>query len=272
MNIEKKLNQIPTIYYFNLDQDVERRDYMLSQFDYFKIKNIQRVSGSQFLANEIHTWKDKLIGTYKYDLDYHVANFVTHINFFKNWLKNTNEEYLIIMEDDYDLSLIDYWHFSWEYFMNNLPANWDCIQLGYEHPEYIIFCLHFKPPLDHLFGPCLLNRNFVKKLVKIYYNNGKFLLNNKLGFSKEFSIACPYSVDTAIIGDGITYRVPLITTNFDLCRPERKNILSWHKSVIETYYYWWKNKRDNFSLDDFFTYAHRNVENMAQPVKKYLGE
>jgi hypothetical protein len=31
------------------------------------------------------------------------------------------------MEDDTDLSLVKYWHFDWEYFMNNIPYDWDAV-------------------------------------------------------------------------------------------------------------------------------------------------
>lgn len=269
MNIETKLKNLPTVYYFNLDQDTDRRFYMENQFDRYKIKNFKRISGSAFLADNIDEWQDLLVGNYKHDHSYVVANFITHINFFKDWLENTDEEYIIIMEDDYDISLIEHWHFSWDYFMEKMPANWDCIQLGYEHPDYIIFCLHSKPPLDHLFGPCLLNRHFVKKLVNLYYKDNKFMLNNRLGFSKQCTVACPYSVDTAIIGDGVTYRIPLITTNFDLCRPDRLELLHWHRHVADTYHYWWEVKKSHFDLEDFFTFEHSNVTKMVQPVRDY---
>lgn len=269
MNIEKKLSNIPNIYYFNLDKDLDRRSYMEEQFDRFKITRFERVSGTYFSAQDIENWKHLCVGNYKHDLDYIVANFVTHINFLKNWLRDTNDDFLILMEDDYDISLIDHWHFSWAYLMERLPSNWDCIQLGYEHPDYIIFCMHHKPPLDHLFGPCLLNRTFVKKIVNLYFKNNKFILNNKTGFSKSFGLDTAYSVDTAIIGDGVTYRIPLITTNFDLCRPERKKILGWHENVSRTYHYWWENKKSQFDLEDFFTMGHLNAQKMTQPVKDY---
>ena len=47
----------------------------------------------------------------------------------KYWLETTDEKHLILMEDDFDLNLIEYWHFNWEYLMSNIPYDWDCIQL-----------------------------------------------------------------------------------------------------------------------------------------------
>ena len=269
MNIEKKLKDLPHIYYFNLDQDKDRLLSMETQFDQLKIKNHTRISGNNFLCDEIKDWEHLLIGNYTWNTRHLVANFVSHIKFFNQWLKNTNDEYLIIMEDDYDFTLMDYWHFSWNDLMNNLPANWDCIQLGYEHSQHIIFCLHFKPPIEQLFGPCLLNRSFVKKIVRLYYDNGKFLINRKQAFEKNHPNIIPYSVDTAIINDGVTYRLPLITTKPEFIRPERASMHDFFPDCASTYHYWWKIKKNTISLDKFWEFSLSNVDEMAQPVTDY---
>ena len=269
MNIEKKLKNLPHIYYLNLDHDRDRRVYMETQFEQLKIKNFTRVSGSNFLAENIDEWSHVLKGNYTPDRAYLVGNFVSHISLFREWLKNTNDEYLIIMEDDYDMSLMDYWHFSWEELMQNLPSNWDCIQLGYEHDVHVIFCLHFKPLLEHFFGPCLLNRTFVKKLVKLYYQDEKYVINSKLAFPKNQLWQCPYSVDTAIISDGVTYRLPLITTNVAFARTERSAQQFFHKDCASTYHYWWKVKKQTINLDNFFVFSPEIVDCMALSVKDY---
>ena len=40
-----KLKGLPHIYWINLDSDVERREYMEEQFDYWQIKNHSRIEG-----------------------------------------------------------------------------------------------------------------------------------------------------------------------------------------------------------------------------------
>jgi hypothetical protein len=40
-----KLNNLPSIYWLNLDSDTHRREYMEGQFDYWEIKNHLRISG-----------------------------------------------------------------------------------------------------------------------------------------------------------------------------------------------------------------------------------
>jgi len=269
MNIEKKLKDLPHIYYFNLDHDQDRRDSMETQFDQLKIKNHTRISGSDLLCDEIKDWEHLLIGEYTWRTRHLVANFVSHIRFLKHWLETTQDEYLIIMEDDYDFTLMEYWHFSWRELMNNLPANWDCIQLGYEHDHNIIFCLHYKPAVEHLFGPCLLNRHFVEKIVKLYFENGKYFINRKNAFGTDNPCVFAYSVDTAIINDGVTYRLPLITTVPEFIRPERFRMQNWFRESASTYHYWWKIKKHEVNLDNFWRFSLPNVDEMALPVRDY---
>lgn len=40
-----KLEGLPHVYWLNLDADVNRRQYMEGQFDYWQIKNHTRISG-----------------------------------------------------------------------------------------------------------------------------------------------------------------------------------------------------------------------------------
>ena len=271
MNLQDKLKGLPTIYYVNLDHRTDRRDYMESQFDSMKITNFHRISASKYLSSEDHKWQHLVSDTVK--LVYGsaaVADSITHIEMIKHWLETTNEEHLLIMEDDYDLSLIEYWNFDWDYLMNHIPANWDCIQLGYENIEVLFFFLH---PVhhNHGFGPCLINRDYAKKLVKLHYINEKFKLNIK---HNDFRHEKLYGmVDGFILRDGVTYSIPLITNNPDFGSDIdlNGNPPGWHRNCRDLYYNWWQNEHHNFSLNDFFTYGKPNDFMMTKKVN-YTGK
>ena len=63
MNLKNKLKNFPHIYYTNLDNRTDRRDYMEEQFDYWKLPST-RVSGSKFLASTVNDWaKDYVVGS-----------------------------------------------------------------------------------------------------------------------------------------------------------------------------------------------------------------
>lgn len=64
MDLKNKLKGLPTIYYFNLDNIIERREYMESQFDRWEIKDFKRISSTKYLASQVKTWKHLLNGDY----------------------------------------------------------------------------------------------------------------------------------------------------------------------------------------------------------------
>ena len=197
------------------------------------------------------------------------------------------------MEDDYDLNLIEYWNFDYYYMMNRIPKNWDCVQLGYENRKLINFFLH--PILiGSGFGPCVLTRHYVEKLVKIHYIDGKFfLLTNKSHMAVREIWGL---LDNFVTKDGVTYCLPLITNNPDLDSDhggdEKMSVRPWHFECRDLYYWWWTEMHHKFTLDDFFTYhkvndwkmtknleflnkkriilLHMNSKNEWDPLKKVL--
>lgn len=265
MNLKDKLKGLPTIYYVNLDHRTDRRDYMESQFDYWKISNFHRISASKYFSGEEHKWQHLVLDEELKFASGAVGDSITHIEMIYNWLVTTNEEYLVIMEDDYDLSLIEYWNFDWNYLMNHIPENWDCIQLGFENEHILPFYLH-PVHFNHGFGPCLINRDYAKKLIKLHYFDGKFKLNiktNDVRYQRIYGM-----VDSFILEDGKTYSIPLITNNpnlgsdIDLGESPRY----WFEECRDMYYNWWKNDHHKFSLNDFFTYGKPNDSLMTREV------
>jgi len=274
MNLNNKLKDIPHIYYFNLDNRVDRKEYMENQFEKWDIKNYTRISGTKYLASEWKKWihlvdgfqnMEHLTNHMKYGTHapfMSIGNMINHIEFLSFWLESTNDENLILMEDDYDLSLIEYWHFDWEYLMNNIPHDWDCIQLGYESETQIQFFLCVKPISGTFFGPCMLNRRYVKKLVNLYYDQQNNIF--KIFKNNQF-----FNPDNSICENGKVYCFPLITTNVELGSGEDNILIDYryHKISRLLYYYWWKRQRDKITLKQFF---NPNGGGMILPVRKLL--
>jgi hypothetical protein len=259
MDLENKLKGIPHIYYFNLDNRTDRKQYMENQFNNWGIKNYTRISSTKYLASKLDEWRHLVIGDIYYwgQNSPVTANAMCHIEFINWWVNETDDEYVILMEDDYDLNLIEYWHFDWEYLMNNIPYDWDCIQLGYESDDKINFFLCPKPSTSTFFGPCMINKRYAKKIVDLHYKDNKFLFNNKVNKYSLLNQGGGCTVDYFMCENGRTYCIPLITTNNDIFSYEENvpRIFEHHVKSRELYYYWWKNERDNFTLEDFFIYG-----------------
>jgi hypothetical protein len=269
IDFKNKLKNLPTIYYVNLDNRIDRREYMESQFDRWKISNYKRVSSTKYLVSEINHWRYCFDGEiYNYGKCPHsTANAITHVEMIKTWLETTNDPYMIMMEDDYDLNLIEYWHFDWNYLMNHIPYDWDCIQLGFECRDEVKFFLHPKPEKNTYFGACMITRSHAEKIVKLHYKNNKYNLSMKTAdysYIKEGQSAC---VDYIICSTGKTYCIPLITCNVEFGSFEDNvdNYVDYHDECRKLYYHWWKYEKNNFTLEEFFTY---NKDNDYKMIKK----
>jgi len=263
---------MPKVYYFNLDEDAERREFMESQYKKYNI-DYERVSQSCYTSENINDWIERfedskymkafISSEYKYP-----ANFLRHLDFMKEWLATSNEKYLLIMEDDYDLSLIDYWHFNWDYLMSNLPVDWDGIRLNNDHDRYIKFYLHPIPLVGFCnFGAMLYKREFVKKIVKLYcYDNGIIKSWEKRLIKKFFDYGFMeyYCVDHMLTCIGKQYSIPIFTTEASFCIDDGGNA---SKSVFgpiqRACHHWWRNEKDLFTLEDFFTYNKPYDERMT---------
>jgi hypothetical protein len=284
--IENKLENIPKVYYLNLDERPDRKEYIENQFETYGIRDYERISASKFLASDFQSWRHLVINSdreiYESNIQHCVelGTAVSYIDFFESWLTKTNDPYLIIMEDDHDLTYIDDWHFDWNYLMSRLPYDWDCIQLGFENFWEIPCFLHPIHPYHDL-GPSLIKRRYAEKLVEIHKIDGKYNFhqqNNNFKWSAKrdwsFSFREPHSKEhiwmsgsgrpTPSTADyflghcGKTYCLPLISVNpnvgsyeTDYHRPDREDLTFTRRA----YDLWWKKLKNKTGLDTFFTYG-----------------
>lgn len=267
MNLKNKLKGLPPIHLMTLDERTDRQEYSETQYEHWGISKYTKISGSKYQVSTYEDWKHLVILNSFDDYrrkNHHILEIsmtLWHLLTIKNWLETTTDPYVLIMEDDYDLSLIEYWHFDWEYLMNNIPYDWDCIQLGYESTNYIRFYLCPKPQ-DTFWGPVLINRHFAQKLINLHYFKEKYMLIRKYGqhpFNTGYRVV---SLDSFIPFLGKTYQLPLITQNPYLDEIPKKH----HFLCRDIYYNWWQNDRDKYSLKDFFSYGKPNDCEMTVKV------
>jgi hypothetical protein len=263
-----KLKNIPKIYYLNLDEREDRKEYMETQFDYWEISNYKRYSASDYKASDFDNWKHLIIGckeeTYRRERRHLVelATAMSTLDMIKYWLTNSDEKYCILMEDDYDLYPIEYWHFDWEYLMNNIPYDWDCIQLGFENHHTIPCFLH--PILSgHSTGPCMINRPYAEKLIRLHCVDEKYnLYHNISNWWWKRGLKLPtVTVDYFLCHNGRTYSIPLITVNEELGSYEENYVRTDRKDLTFTrkaYKKWWTELRDEYTLDEFFSFGKPN--------------
>ena len=256
-----RLRNFPHVYYVNLDNRRDRRIYMEDQFQQWRLE-YTRVSSSKYAESKVGEWSNKIDGKCKNLPVYVVGNAITHLEFMKDWLSTSTDPFLCLMEDDYDLNLIQYWNFNWDYLMNRVPYDWDCLQIGFESTKFIPFFLH--PKLNHsYFGPVILQRDYVEKILDLHSSGDKWKFLGTIGDSKFNNTAS--TVDYFIGHTGRTYSIPLITTNDKLTSGENSVTINriHHTKSRNAYYHWWAKEHKKFSLDEFFTYGKDNDHNMV---------
>ena len=97
------------------------------------------------------------------------------VKMLKYWLDNYKDEYAFFCEDDIDLSISQYWDFTWNDFIKDLGNFWTIIQLSIISNNDIIFKLSPKKKLEMSTTGYLIKRDYVKYLISENYN---FNLNN----------------------------------------------------------------------------------------------
>lgn len=274
MTLHEKLKGLPHIYYINLEDRKDRREFMETQFKKWGIENFTRVNASEFSKNDPKTFfkyvhLPRIIPVNRWKS---VCVSLSHMETIKKWVEETSEEYMIIMEDDTDISTVQYWHFDWEYLMDNLPYDWDAVQLMY-NSDVRIYCFLHPKKLITWNGPLLIRRSYAEKLLSLYYTKGKYNFikkvnrvvksncievgrvytpsTNKWNMDGSDSRITVLDVDEFLGHNGKVYQIPIFTQDPSLENPPKLH----HMFSNKVHLYWWTSMKDKFTLEDFFTYG-----------------
>ena len=279
MNLSNKLSGIPTFYYFNSDSNDQNNDHMQRNLTSLGVNNFKRISTSRYTKENIGEWKDLLIDRSNYKLPVVTAAYsITMLEALKDWYENTNEDTIIVSRDFIDFGLVRYWPFDWKYIMSKLPYDWDCFLMGFESTSQIPFYLHQIIP-GHNFLIAMLNRRYVKKLLRLHCIENQYKLVNYIA-DKNFG-GHSGTPDYFIGHCGKTYCLPLFPTHTDYIKKEtKKYVIS--KACRLAYYTWWRTDEDfaingevnRHSLDELFTYGKANDYGMIKkiPTKKLFRD
>ena len=263
-----KLKGLPEIYYLNLDERPDRVEYTETQYEKHGITKFRRWSASEYQLHNFKEWRNKVRlndMTECKKLKQHIIEIaisMSTMDMLRHWYENSTEPYVLLMEDDYDLQWIDYWHFDWEYLMNHLPFDWDCIQLSFENEKVIPCFLHPIHPY-HCTGAALINRPYAEKLIRLLYKDGKYDFSQRIqNYKWGKMLDMPNrTIDYFLCHAGRTYSIPLISLNpgmgsysKNIKRNDRPDLdLAWR-----AYNKWWKELRDDYSLEEFFMFGKPN--------------
>ena len=252
-----KLQGLPHIYWLNLDADVDRREYMEKQFEYWEVQNHTRISGYDAREDDA---SEHLKGRIPDNVSQaELGCCMSHLKAIKHFYEETDDEYCMIVEDDVDFSTVKYWNFSWHEFVGLLPYDWDCIQLTAITTGDIHVKLHLKFINDFSAAVYLISRHHAAKLMRHHIRGDKYKLDNGV---KPRAV----SEDT-ILETGKTYTIPLFLYNIKLGSTiHTEHIGVFHQGPHDALSNYWQQQGAGVDIREWMNYdpfLGRITENSA---------
>jgi hypothetical protein len=249
-----KLQNFGPIYYINLDDQPERREFMESQFKYWQIENYTRISAYDGRNDDLG---DIIKGRYPDNVTTAEMGCLTsHLKSIKYWYENSDTPYAVFMEDDCVIDNARYWNFTWQEFICRVPYNWDCLQLAVICTGDIHLQIHHHQANEFSTACFLITRRYAKKLLDLHCKDGKYRLDQNV---KPRCVA-----DDVIYNSGVTYTTPLFLYKLELgstIHPD--HVDTFHRASYNGLSAFWQNKGSDLTVDtvtDYNPYFNRIIQ------------
>ena len=251
-----KLEGLPTIHYISLEESLDRRTNLENWFQKYNITNYV-----PHLFKRFEKYNHNLIGTNVHLLAEHSKGPITsHLRLLRELYETYDDEYFLIVEDDLSLETVEHWNFTWKQFYQNLPKDWNGIQLTIVR-EYNVKAYSFEERRDKdwCVAGYLIKRNYAKYLLDLYYFDTDFNLNTSfipvvedvLFFHTNPNIYCfPLFVEDFYNAKS-TYRNPELVD--DCHHKSYHNVLNW-----------WENKGKNLTINQIMNTQLNHIYQESQ--------
>lgn len=221
-----KVANFPTVNYITLYENVSRMEFMNEQLTRFGIRHRpwlnHRYTTFQHMINI--TWPQVMDEETEIFRGFsHPGTVISYLTAMRNWYDTTNEECAIFCDDDMSFESIDHWSFTWQEFVDNLPQDWECVQLvriNNWDPGLINNGMKAEIPSllmrvrewDDFGGAGLFTREYVKKILDRHWIDP---LNFNLTIQSRhdpmfFHYATIENVLFSHLADTVVYNVPLL--------------------------------------------------------------
>ena len=168
---DSKLKGFPKTYYISLEESLERQSNIKNQFSRYNIKPYAVISKRFAESN------DKVSGKYLHTLnDGTKGCCISHLKCIQHWYENNDDEYGFFCEDDLSLETVQYWDFTWEEFVNDLPPDWDVVQLLTIRKDFGDFKLRERYWDDWSVTAYIVKRDYAKRLIDNYIKEDTYHL------------------------------------------------------------------------------------------------
>ena len=174
ITISDKLKDFPPAYYTTLEECVDRQRKIEDQFSNYGV-NIKPFKSKRFSESN-----DVITGKYLYQLnDQTQGCIVSHLKAIKSWYETNDSSYAFFCEDDLSLKTVEHWNFTWREFVENLPSDWEGVQLMTIRGDFDDICFRDRRWDDWSQTAYIITRNYAKKLIENYCIDNTFHLELK---------------------------------------------------------------------------------------------
>ena len=240
-----KLKNFGPVYYLNLDDQPERKEYMEDQFKYWEITNYERISAYDGRDDDLsHILKgrypDQMSGG-------EIGCTTSHLKAMKHFLDTSDAPYAIMMEDDCDLDLVRFWNFTWTDFIAYLPYDYDVVQIAIICTGDLHVRLHKRFVNDFSTACYIINRHHAEKLVRFHCRGEKYKLDNGC---KPRPVA-----DDLIYNAGNTFSIPLLLYKIELGSSiHQEHIDMIHRGNHQALTNFWVTNGSNVNIKEYMDY------------------
>jgi len=239
-----KLKGMGPIYCINLDDQIERWEYMENQFKYWEIDNYTRVSAYDGREDDL---SDILKGTYpELMTSGEIGCTTSHLKAIKQFYES-GEPYAIMMEDDCSLDLVKYWNFTWKDFVAKIPYDWDVCQIAIICTGDINIKIHKRFVNEFSTACYLITRHHAEKMIRLHCRGEKYKLDNGV-------LPRPVA-DDLLYNSGNTYALPLLLYHIPLgssIHPEHVDVF--HRGNFDAQWNFWTNAGARLTVDELMSY------------------
>jgi hypothetical protein len=256
-----KLCNFPEVYWLTLEESHERQKSILEQFEKYNIKNHTMIFGYDAKENDF-TNHPNITGNFLNQMSScDIACTISHLKMVKEWYYNSNAPYAVFFEDDINFETVDYWNFTWNDVMKNIPHKWNIIQMCMVREPHALennVQLHSRTCANWSGAAYLISREYAKRLIDDFCDGEKYILHIK---GDPNSI--PYIENVIFfLGEPECFTVPLFTEKVKLpsnfypfytdLQTKESNLKS--EEVVRN---WWIQNGKNKSVEEIMVSVNR---------------
>ena len=245
-NNKQKFNNICPVTYVSFITETKRRSQLESELDAYNI-----LDRKAFISTKETDTEHKITGQWVEQIEPPALGCtISHLKAIKNWYtKTTDSEYALFLEDDVTLQTAYNWNFTWEEFINELPSDWDCVQLTCIKENLSEVKLREREWDDWSVTGYIITRKYAKLLIDTYFKEDGTI---HLYTNEGTTYPC---IENVIYTLGKVYCIPLLVenVNFDstfygktINEPHKQDHVSSANFVTN----WWKQNGNQTNIKE----------------------